>query len=255
MTPAMLNDLAMVLDPSLILTDLGMEADQWQSDVLRSTADRMLLLCSRQAGKSTATAALAIHTAVYQPDSLVLLLSPSLRQSGELFKKVDAFYDALEKPIPSTQESATTLALSNGSRVVSLPGSPDTIRGFSGVRLLIVDEAALTSDELFIAVSPMLAVSRGRLVALSTPLGRRGWFHDQWESASATWERFKVTAWDCPRIERSFLEEQRKLLGERWFRQEYECSFEETIDQVFSTDAINKAFETDEAPLFSFSGD
>jgi hypothetical protein len=118
------------------------------------------------------------------------------------------------------------------------------------VRLLVIDEAAMTSDELFVATSPMLAVSRGRLVALSTPLGQRGWFHSQWEDPAAPWERVKVTAWDCPRVDRAFLEEQRKLLGERWFRQEYECSFEETLDQVFSTESILRAFETDETPLF-----
>jgi hypothetical protein len=191
-----------------------------------------------------------LHTAVYRPDSLVLLLSPSLRQSGELFRKVTGFYADLGKPVGASQESATTLALDNGSRVVSLPGSADTVRGFSGVRLLVIDEAALTGDGLFVATSPMLAVSRGRLVALSTPMGKRGWFHDQWGARPSGWEKVKATAWDCPRVSRAFLEEQRALIGDRWFRQEYECSFEETLDQVFSTDAVIRAFETDETPLF-----
>jgi hypothetical protein len=250
MTPATMNHLATALDPSLLMEDLGLTPDPWQRTVLRSTADRMLLLCSRQAGKSTTTAALALHTAVYQPGSLVLLLSPTLRQSGELFKKLTGFYADLGKPIGAEQESATTLALDNGSRVVSLPGSPDTVRGFSGVKLLVIDEAAMTSDALFVATSPMLAVSRGRLVAMSTPLGRRGWFHSQFEDGSRAWQKFKVTAHDCPRIDRAFLEEQRQLLGDRWFRQEYECSFEETLDQVFSTDSILAAFDSDEVPLF-----
>ena len=232
------------------MEDLGLSPDPWQRSVLRSQADRLLLLCSRQAGKSTATAALALHTAIYEPGALVLLLSPSLRQSGELFRKVGGFYGDLGKPVSAEQESATTLALGNGSRIVSLPGSPDTIRGFSGVRLLIIDEAALTSDALFVATSPMLAVSRGRLVALSTPMGQRGWFHDQWEDPHSAWQKIKATAWDCPRIAREFLEEQKKLLGERWFRQEYECSFEATLDQVFSTESILAAFDSDEVPLF-----
>jgi hypothetical protein len=245
-----LGRLATILDPSLIMGDLGMMPDPWQSQVLRSRSDRLLLLCSRQSGKSTTTAALGLHTALYQPDSLVLLLSPSLRQSGELFKKLTGFYADLGKPLAATQESATTLALENGSRVVSLPGSPDTIRGFSGVRLLVIDEAAMTSDDLFVAASPMLAVSRGRLVALSTPMGQRGWFHDQWEDPTATWERVKVTAHDCPRVDPAFLVEQRLLLGERWFRQEYECSFEATLDQVFSTEDVLAAFDSHETPLF-----
>src|ERR1035437_3697783 len=151
MTPTMLNNLATALDPSILMDDLGLTPDPWQRLVLRSTSDKCILLCARQAGKSTTTAALALHTAIYQPGSLVLLLSPSLRQSGELFRKVTGFYGDLGRPVSAEQESATTLSLGNGSRVVSLPGSPDTVRGFSGVRLLVIDEAAMTSDELFIA--------------------------------------------------------------------------------------------------------
>jgi hypothetical protein len=62
----------------------GITPDAWQSDLLRSQARQMILLCSRQAGKSTVSSILAIHEAVYNPDSLILLLSPSLRQSQEL---------------------------------------------------------------------------------------------------------------------------------------------------------------------------
>lgn len=229
---------------------LGIDPDQWQANFLRSTANKLLLLCARQCGKSTVTAVMALHTALFEPGSLVLLLSPSQRQSGELFGKVTGMNDALGRPVPAETDSATTLALENGSRVVSLPGSPKTVRGFSGARLLVIDEAALTGDDLFTAVSPMLAVSRGRLVALSTPMGKRGWFHDQWTHENSSWQKIKATAWDCPRVSREFLEEERKTLGDRWFRQEYECSFEETMDQVFSTDSILAAFDSDETPLF-----
>lgn len=193
---------------------------------------------------------MALHTALFEPGSLVLLLSPSQRQSGELFGKVTGFYEDLGRPVPAETDSATTLALHNSSRIVSLPGSPKTVRGFSGARLLVIDEAALTSDDLFIAVSPMLAVSRGRLVALSTPRGKRGWFHDQWTDEQSSWQKITATAWDCPRVSREFLEDERKALGDRWFRQEYECSFEETLDQIFSTESIEAAFTSTEPALF-----
>lgn len=69
-------------------------------------------------------------------------------------------------------------------RIISLPGSQDTVRGFSGVRLLIVDETARVANDLYPAVRPMLAVSSGRLLALSTPFGTRGWWYDAWHSTS-----------------------------------------------------------------------
>jgi Terminase large subunit, T4likevirus-type, N-terminal len=243
--------LAWGVDPSTMMEDCGLPPDPWQRAVLRSRSDRTLLLCCRQAGKSTVTGVLGLAQAVLEPDSLVLILSPSLRQSGELFRKVVGFYNALGCPVPADQVSATTLSLENGSRVVSLPGDHSTIRGFSGPKLVIVDEAALVDDALFVAVNPMLAVSRGRLVLLSTPMGKRGVFYEQWTSEGGPWERTKVTAHDCPRISPEFLAEQRRTLGERWFKQEYLCSFEETIDQVFATDSILAAFDSDEAPLFA----
>src|SRR5947207_968698 len=75
-------------DPGRLMTAAGMAPDPWQLDLLRSPASRLLVLCSRQAGKSETAAALAVHTALLQQGALVLLLSPSERQSGELAAKV-----------------------------------------------------------------------------------------------------------------------------------------------------------------------
>jgi hypothetical protein len=218
--------------------------DPWQADVLRSIAPRVLLLCSRQAGKSTITAILAVHCAVYEPGSLVLLLSPTLRQSGELFKKASAVYSAIGRPVPSESESALQLELENGSRVVSLPGKEGTIRGYSGVRLLAIDEAAWVPDDLYLAVRPMLAVSQGRLVALSTPHGTRGWFYEAWRGQEP-WGRYEVPATACPRITPDFLDEERRNMGEWWFEQEYMCCFLDADTQAFRREDVDMAFRED----------
>jgi hypothetical protein len=79
---------------------------------------------------------------------------------------------------------------------------------------------------LYRAVRPMLAVSRGRLVILSTPFGRRGFFYRAWEDKATNWLRFQVRAERVPRIGRAFLDEELRTLGRSWFNQEYGCSFE-----------------------------
>src|SRR4051794_32478958 len=234
-------------DPTRVLTAAGVAPDAWQDGVLRSAADRMLLLCSRQAGKSTVAAAPAAPTMLTRPRSPVLLLSPTLRQSGELFRKVMDLYGALGRPVGVAAESALRLELINGSRVVSLPGTEGTVRGFSGVALLIIDEAARVADALYCAVRPMLAVSRGRLVCLSTPFGQRDWFYEAWQSPEP-WERVRVTADQCPRITAEFLAEERRALGERYYRQEYMTSFEDTIDAVFAHEDIEAAMSDDVQP-------
>jgi hypothetical protein len=232
-------------DPGLLLA--GMAPDSWQRSLLCSTSRRLLLLCARQVGKSTTAAALALLAALLQAPALVLLLSPSLRQSGELFRKVMDHFKALQRPVPVALESALRLELTNGSRIISLPGTEETIRGYSGAALLVIDEAARVPDALYYSVRPMLAVSQGRLVCLSSPFGKRGWFYEAWCS-SEPWHRVCIRADQCPRIPREFLKEERRAIGERWYRQEYECSFEETVDQVFS-DADIQAALCDAEPL------
>jgi hypothetical protein len=220
-------------DPARLLADAGMPADPWQADLLRRPGQRTLLLCSRQAGKSTVAAALL------QPPALVLLLSPSLRQSGELFRdKVMRLFNALGRPVAATQETQLTMTLANGSRVVSLPGEEGTVRGFSDVALLVIDEAARVHDDLYRSVRPMLAVSKGRLVALSTPFGKRGWFFEEWRGTE-TWQRVRITAKDCPRIDPEFLKSERIALGDVFFDQEYGCVFGDCIASVFRQEDID----------------
>ena len=213
---------------------LAFEPDPWQTEMLRSDAGRMLLLCCRQSGKSTTAALVGLHLALYRPGSLVLLLSPSLRQSGELFRKVAGFYGQLRPPVPSEAESALRLELQNGSRIVSLPGTESTVRGYSGVDLLVIDEASRVEDALYYAVRPMLAVSKGRLIALSTPWGKRGFFFTEWNESAADWQRVKIAAPQCPRITPEFLRDERRALGAMCYRQEYECSFEDMQGALFT---------------------
>jgi hypothetical protein len=236
------QDLALALDPVLVAREVGLDPDPWQERFLRQPARRTLLNASRQSGKSTVTGILAAHTALYDPGSLTLLLSPTQRQSHELFRKALDAYRAIPTAIPIVQESALRLELANGSRIVSLPGKETTVRGFSGVRLLAVDEAARVADELYFSVRPMLAVSGGRLVALSTPFGTRGWWYEAWVSKE-TWERYEVPAAECPRITEDFLEEERRSMGEWWFQQEYECEFLDAQTQPFGREDVEAAFE------------
>jgi hypothetical protein len=249
------GDLKLALDRVAFAEKLGISPDAWQKDFLRSSSDRVLLNCSRQSGKSTMSAVIALHRALYYPGSLVLCLAPALRQSQELFGKVADFYRDLGRPVAPQGERKLSLELENGSRIITLPGSEKTIRGFSGAALLLVDEASRVDDALYFAIRPMLAVSGGALVMLTTPYGKRGVFYEEWTSgAGHGWERFEVPASQCPRIPETFLREEEESLPPFIYRQEYECSFEETEDQVFTTDMIDRAVTDEVEPLFGAVG-
>src|ERR671911_508975 len=205
------QDLKLALDRAAFAKRLGLEPDPWQEDLLRSISERVLLNCCRQSGKSTMTGIIALHRALYHPGSLILCLAPALRQSQELFGKIAGFYRDLGRPVAPQGERKLSLELENGSRIVTLPGTEKTIRGFSGVDLLIVDEASRVADELYYATRPTLAVSGGRLIMMSTPWGCRGVFHQEWVEGIG-WERYEIPASECPRISEAFLEEERKTL-------------------------------------------
>lgn len=243
------NAAAMAADPVLLARAAGLDPDPWQEKALRSTALRLAFNVTRQGGKSTIAATLADHTAVYRPGSLVLLLSPGLRQSKELFRKVVQVYRATGRPVSPETENTLELGLSNGSRVVSLPGTEKTVRGFSAVDLLIVDEASRVDDALYAAIRPMLAVSNGRLITMSTPWGARGWWWKEWVDGGTTWERYEIPATACPRISAEFLAEERRY-GELFYASEYECRFVDTEDMAFRSEDVEAALDSSVRPLW-----
>jgi len=228
---------------------VGLDPDPWQIRLLRSRAPRVLMNCARQTGKSTTAAVLALHEALTRPGALVLILAPAERQAKELYSKLAGFYRALGHPIPADSYRRLGVELANESRIEALPGAEKTIRGFSAVDLLLVDEASRVTDELYHAVRPMLATSGGRLVLLSTPYGKRGVFFEEWEGGMG-WERYEVRAEECPRIPASFLEAERQALPDWIYRQEFGCEFVETADQVFGFDLVSAAITNDVTPLF-----
>jgi hypothetical protein len=248
------TDLAHALNAAIFAEDrLGFVPDDWQADLLRSTAVQIIVCVARQTGKSTTTAIKGLHTAVYDP-GLVLLVSPSLRQSRELFGKVTGFLKDLHPAEILEEDNKSSCTLANGSRIVSLPGDARTIRGYSSPKLIIVDEAAYVDHAMFIALRPMRAATPGgcQLILLSTPNGRQSgqyffetWFHGQ------GWERYEVRAAECPRISSEFLANERRELGELLFSQEYELQFIDAESAVFSSELISTCFVDDFEPFFS----
>ncbi|MGA8070802.1 MAG: terminase large subunit [Halobacteriota archaeon] len=241
---------AAALNPVVFAESLGIEPDPWQKTVLNSRSKRILLNCSRQSGKSTITAIIALRHALYTPNALVLVVSHTLRQAKETFRKIDRFYQQLGGQVPATAETVDRLELANKSRIVSLSGQhPNSLRGFSSPTLLVIDEAAQVRDETYDeALRPMLAASNGGIVLLSTPHGKRGFFYRAWEDKS-TWPTIKINARECPRTSREFLKEEKKSKPEWLFKQEYFNFFAEVVSSVFRREDIDAAFNHPELPV------
>ena len=234
------DDMLMALDPVAFSRHIGIDPDPWQADVLRYEGKRLLLNCCRQSGKSTTTATKALHTGLYKPKSLILLVSPSLRQSQELFRKVRDAYGALKNPPLLVEDNKLSMTLANQA----------TVRGYSGVTLILEDEASQVKDEFYQAILPMLIINKGQLIAMTTPYGKRGHFFEEWTNGGDEWKRIEITAAQCPRMTEEDLEKQRRSMGDMFFRQEFLCEFVDTEEQTFNYDLIRRAFADDVKPLF-----
>jgi hypothetical protein len=168
--------------PVEFAVSLGIIPDEWQVEVLASEHPRKILCCGRQTGKSTVGAVLAVHKALTQPGSTVLVVAPGERQAKLLFSKAASLYRQAGYPLPAHSERRTGLELSNGSIIEALPAVERTTRGYS-VDLLVVDEAAAVPDMDYHGILPALIATQGEQVLLSTPRGKRGFFWEIWHTS------------------------------------------------------------------------
>lgn len=246
------TDLAAALDPVAFAGDrLRFAPEAWQRTLLRSRSRRVLVRCARQVGKTTTTSVKALHTALYEPESLVLVISPSQRQSDEFLVRVRSLYRAAGRPVETRRESSSAMEFVNGSRVVSLPGTEGTSRGFAGARLLVLDEAARVEDDIFAAVLPMVG-SEGAIWALSTPWGARGWFYDLHDDPVNGWERHLVDVHASDQYDERRIRETQATVSRFVWASDYLCEFEDTDAQLFSSTDVRAAVAAgaDLAPLF-----
>jgi hypothetical protein len=95
------------------------------------------------------------HTALFRPGSLSVVACPAQRQSAELLRKVRDMVTRAGAELIS--DNVYGLELANGSRVLALPGTEESIRGLTVDGWIVVDEAAFVSDDMIAALRPMRA--------------------------------------------------------------------------------------------------
>jgi hypothetical protein len=205
--------------------ELDFDPDPFQVEMMTAPETRLLVLAPRQVGKTAAAAVRAAYEAINHENSLILLASASGRQSGQILAKTRAILRELGEELLPPPPQSTGFTLSNGTSVLAVPDSPETIRGYSAPRLIIVDEAAFATKELFTALDPMMTVSGGTIMLLSTPNGQTGYFYDQWHDKQGPWRRIQTTLEQCPRINKEAIEQIKKTMSKEEFQAEFECRF------------------------------
>lgn len=249
-------------DPTAFLEWLGVELFDYQREALEliRSHDRTALVWSRQSGKDHITALYALWLAVTRPAAVVVCVSPSQRQSDLWAERLTSFALSRRELRESvTDLSESEVAFSNRSRVYSLPsgtGGGVTIRGFSRVSLLVVNEAAWVAEDVYQAAGPFLAASEGgKVVLISTPFGQGGYLWRAWNSE--LFAKSHVAAERCPLISAEFLEKERASMDSLSFESEYHAAFLSARNAYFPTELIarcTQAYALVESPLEEHRG-
>lgn len=251
MNPRLQKNLAWRLSPVQMMRDAGFEPDPHQVELLQCQDPQVLVNWPRQSGKSQTCAIKVLHKACFDPGDIVILAGEKEAQAMEVWEKAHKAHGILSEAgeLPSMERANNVLKFANGSRVLALPSTVDSIRGYAA-RLALIDEAAFTGDDTLAKVMPMLSATGGQLICPSTPNGDRGWWRDAWKSGDTTWTRLTVTLADLPRLTEAEIARQKATLTPNQFRQEFELQFLDTDQQFYSTETINAAMCDEIVPLF-----
>ncbi len=249
-------------DPAALFAWLGIDLFDYQREGLDliQGGDRTALVWGRQTGKDTLTALYGLWLALTSPASIVVCVSPSQRQSDLWMAKLKAF--ALSRPEVRdavVDLSQSELALSNSSRVYSLPsgvGGGITIRGFSKVSLLVFNEAAWVAEEVYQAAGPFLAASEGgKVILISTPFGQSAYLWRAWNSP--LFAKLNIPSSASPLISDAFLEKERETMDALSYASEYEARFLSSQNAYFPTELVRRcvqAYPLAESPLQEHEG-
>ena len=210
------------------------EFDPWQLRFMCDQSKDIVRLMHRQSGKSTMASLKASHMAIFRPNSVILLISATLDQAGALFKKVRTFFKSTIYRQMMSVDNKTSLELSNGSLIKSVVADPWNARGYTA-DMIILDECAGISDDVFDAMGPSRLVSHGIQISMSTPLEDKGRFYEYCQNPEMS--RYILTVEDNPRMQTpeamSFLKGEKARMGSRVYGREYLCRFLSALDGIF----------------------
>ena len=218
-------------------TKLGFTPSPKQAEILASESKYLILCCNRQWGKTTTIAIKALYAALQTPKLKIAVIARSKEQAGILIENATDFAIELglrTRRVPGRQFS---LQLPNMSRIVAVPHTLHSSLGRTA-NILIVDEAAKVSDDVYYAVSPFVSRTHGQIWLLSTPTRQSGFFYNFWHDTESGWHRVYSNVDDCPEIDRDYLAMQQRANPIK-YSQDFLCQFTQPANRLCSRDAAS----------------
>ena|SRR3990167_1979609 len=216
--------------------------DDWQKDYIAEDGN-CFLLCGRQSGKTTAMSIKIAEKAVNEKKACdYLVVAFTERQAYALFFKTLTYLKARYPNMIKRGVDKPTMHeinLTNGVCIMCYAcGQSGTGLRTYTLKRLFIDEGAPMNREIFTSISPMLSVAGGSMDIASTPRGKVGYFYEC--SKRDDFKKFYISAEDCPRHNKEFLESERKSMTKLAYAQEYLAHFLDDLRQFFPTELIKK---------------
>ena len=213
--------------------------DPWQKKLL-SSKKNVCIVSGRQCGKTTIISILAAKTAIDNPGQFILIGSGVIDQAEHLFRKIKDYVLEKHKDKVAGRPTLHFMELKNGSKIICIPigDTGDSMRGYTAT-MIIIDEAALVPDIAWDAIEPVISVTKGRTILLSTPKFKKGFFYKA-SLDTKTYQVEKISARDCPRHTKEFLDRKQAEKSAVVFAQEYLGEFADDYNRKFTKEWIEK---------------
>lgn len=212
--------------------------DPWQEELIKCKGD-ITVVSGRQCGKSAGVSILISEEAVNIQNSYILIGAYTIEQAELLFWKIKDYMWAKHSGMIKGRPTLHFMELINGSKIIC-KAVGDTGAGMRGptVTTLVLDEAAFIPDRAWVAIEPVISVSKGRTILLSTGQCKTGFFYKSTLREEVT--IFHVSARDCPRHTKEFLDRKEAEMSPIAFAQEYLGEFLDDYNRKFTDEWIAK---------------
>jgi hypothetical protein len=220
--------------------------DSWQKEYIFGTPHETdcFLLTGRQVGKTTAMSIKAVELCLhkFQKGEYILICSLTEKQAQHMLAKAQAYAEIKYKDkvvYGVNKPTMHRILFKNGTGIFCFAAGEtgEGLRGYT-IKKLMIDEGSRMSEEFFVSVMPMLSVTRGSMDIASTPCGKEGFFYNC--SKDEKFKKFYISAEDCPRHPKAFLEDQKRIMTKLEYAQEYLAIFTDELKRFISEELIEK---------------
>lgn len=219
-----------------------------QIPVIKKCLDKdtffITLNASRQSGKTFLATIVAVYWALDEPNSHIMLCSPTDSQVRKIYKQIIKMLSPALKALVKSykiQAGDSEIVFNNGSVLLfRSAASENSLRGYSNTHLILDESAFMKTDVWHEVLAPTLAVRGKKVLFCSTPKGKN-LFYEYYQrglNKEKTYCSFKITYDQNPYANKEFIEEQKRILPEIIFKQEYLGEFVDSSSVFKNVDEL-----------------